>query len=61
VAMGDGSAIFRSSYTLEGKTLKVVLDEYYKRLDYSLEEFEEYRKVINAAADFNKVVVYLEQ
>ena len=51
--------VFKSSYTQEGNTVKVVIDEYYDVLDLPKEEFDDYRRVINAAADFNKVVLIL--
>ena len=51
--------VFKSSYTQEGNTVKVVIDEYYDVLDLPKEAFDDYRRVINAAADFNKVVLIL--
>ena len=58
---GEKVMAFESDYTLEGNLLKVVCDEYYTQNILPVELFEEYRKVINAAADFNKVVLYLEK
>lgn len=52
---------FTSSYTIEGDVLKLVCEEYYNDLRCPVEEFEEFRKVINAAADFNKIVLVLEK
>lgn len=57
---GDRTMSFTSTYTVEGNTVKVVIDEYYKNIEVPLEDFESYRKVINAAADFNKIVLFLE-
>jgi len=54
-------AEFTSSYTLEGNKLKVVVDEYYTKVHFPVEEFEDYRAVINSAADFNKIVLFLEK
>lgn len=51
--------VFKSSYTQEGNTVKVVIDEYYDVLDLPKEAFNDYRRVINAAADFNKVVLIM--
>lgn len=59
VEFPDGSASFKSTYAVDGNILTVDIEEYYKRIDYTKEEFEDYKKVINAAADFNKVVIYL--
>lgn len=61
VALEDGTAIFKSNYKVEGNKLTVEVDEYYSRIDFKVEEFEDYKKVINAAADFNKVVIYLSK
>ncbi len=52
---------FISSYTQEGNTVTVTVIEYYNRFNYPLEQFEEFRKVINAAADFNKIVLVFEK
>jgi hypothetical protein len=52
---------FTSNYTIEGNVLKLVCEEYYNELRCPVEDFEEFRKVINAAADFNKIVLVLEK
>jgi hypothetical protein len=59
----DEKAIFgfTSNYTIEGNVLKLVCEEYYNELRCPVEDFEEFRKVINAAADFNKIVLVLEK
>ncbi len=57
----DKAAGFVSSFEQEGNEVKVMVEEYYKRIDFSLQEFEDYRSVINAAADFNKIVLVLEE
>ncbi len=54
-------AEFVSTYVLEGNTLKVKVLENYRILTYPLAKFEDFRKVINAAADFNKVSLVLEK
>lgn len=54
-------ASFISSYSLENNILHIVCDEYYERVHYEVEEYEAYRAVINSAADFNKIVLYLEK
>ncbi len=58
----DGKVIadFISTYTLDGNTLTVTVDERYYKVRYEVSEFEGYRNVINAAADFNKIVIFLE-
>ncbi len=58
---GELQAQFKSEYVIEGKTVKVKIWEDYRALAYPLKSFEEFRKVINAAADFNKVTLVFEK
>jgi len=51
---------FKSSYKLEGNKLIVTANEYYKENKIDVSIYKEYRKVINSAADFNKIVLLLE-
>ncbi len=53
--------IFKSDYKLEGSLLTVNVTEYYKEIACRKEDFESFRKVINAAADFNKITLVLEK
>lgn len=59
----DGKDVcgFISSYKIEGSILTVEVNEYYKKVILPKDRFEDFRKVINAAADFNKVVLVLEK
>jgi hypothetical protein len=52
---------FVSTYTQTGNTVNILITESYKRIRYPLEQFDDFKKVINAAADFNKVVLVLEK
>lgn len=52
-------AKFNSSYTKEGNTIIVQNTEFYNVVKYPLELFDAYKNVINAAADFNKMVIVL--
>lgn len=52
---------FESSYSIEGNILKVKLHEYYKSHTYPMDRFATFKDVINAAADFNKVVLVLQK
>lgn len=56
---GKTEAAFTSSYVQNGNEITVTNVEYYHVLDYPLDIFEEYRSVINAAADFNKISIVL--
>ena len=52
---------FISSYKLNGPELIINIHEFYKEINYPVSLFEEFRKVVNASADFNKVVLVLEK
>lgn len=59
----NGEVIFNftSNYTKNGQIVTVIIDEYYTIFEIQPELFEEYRKVINSAADFNKITLVLEK
>lgn len=50
---------FHSNYRFEDGKLSIDIKEYYSELHYAIEEYQAFTKVINAAADFNKVVLVL--
>ncbi len=52
---------FTSSYTLSGNQLIVKVNEFYNQISIPLSEFEAFRSVINAAADFNKITLILKK
>lgn len=52
---------FRSSYVIEGKKVKVTVIENYRKTHFPKQDFPAFQKVINAAADFNKKVLFLEK
>ncbi|MCB9261554.1 MAG: DUF3857 domain-containing protein [Flavobacteriales bacterium] len=52
---------FVSTYKLEGSKLLIEINEYYYSINYTVEEYPKFEKVINAAADFNKVAVLLKK
>ncbi|PQJ68597.1 DUF3857 domain-containing protein [Polaribacter butkevichii] len=58
----DGKELFsfKSAYQLKGNTLTVTADEHYRENNIQVAMYEEYRTVINSAADFNKIVLLLE-
>ena len=51
---------FNSYYNLDGNLLKITADEHYEVNIVPPAIFEEFREVINSAADFNKIVLVLE-
>ena len=58
---GNKSMGFSSQYEVIDDKVNVFIKEYYKQLDYPLEDFEKFREIINAAADFNKKVLIFEK
>jgi hypothetical protein len=56
---GKLSCCFTSWYEVSGNKLTVYSREYYTENGYPADRFEAYRKVINAAADFNKKTIIL--
>ncbi len=58
---GRVSCCFTSDYEVTGNQLVIYSTEYYSELTYPVEDFEDFRKVINAAADFNKKTILLSK
>ncbi len=58
----DGKELlsFKSFYELQNGILKITADEHYRINLIETALYEEYRKVINSAADFNKITLVLE-
>jgi hypothetical protein len=50
---------FVSDYTLKDGLLTIEIEEQYNKTYYPLSSFEQYREVVNAAANFNKVTLVL--
>jgi len=57
----DPTMGFVSSYTLNGNKLEIKIHEFYNKLNYPSAQYEQFRKVINASADFNKVTIVFEK
>ncbi len=58
---GDKVIAFISSYRQEGDQYIINVEEYYKKLYFPVSLYEDYRRVINAAADFNKITLVIEK
>jgi hypothetical protein len=56
---GKESCFFKSKASIEGNTLRIIVQEYYNDVSYPKELYPDFRSVINAAADFNKKTVVL--
>jgi len=52
---------FSSDYSISGNKMTITVKEFYAQTGYPLTDTELFKKVINAAADFNKVVLVLEK
>ena len=57
----DATMGFISNYTVSGNKLLIKIHEFYKEVNYPVSMFEVFKKVINASADFNKVVLIMEK
>lgn len=53
--------LFQSDYEQKGQEVVVTIDEFYSQIDCNMENFEAFRKVVNAAADFNKITLVFEK
>lgn len=58
---GEEDLYFKSDYELNDNAVTVKCVEYYRTIMYPADKFDEYKKVINAAADFNKIVLVLQK
>lgn len=56
---GEKMAYFVSKQHQEGNVFIVEIDEGYTEVVYQLADFEKFRQVVNAAADFNKLTLVL--
>ena len=56
---GKETAGFITTYELKGNKLIITNVEFYKSIYYPKDKYEDFRKVINAAADFNKKTLIL--
>ena len=52
---------FVSSYKQEGNKITVEIVEEYRKTFYPLSQYEDFKKIINASADFNKIVLVLDK
>lgn len=58
---GERDMEFHSYYKTDGNKITVIIDEDYRQIRYPISMYENFRKVINASADFNKVVLFIEK
>ena len=57
---GNELLIFHSHYKLNGNLLVITADEHYRKNIIETSNYEDYRTVINSAADFNKLTLVFE-
>ena len=60
-ASGEPTMSFVSSYKVENNLLTIQVTEEYRKTYYPLREYEIFKQIINAAADFNKIALILEK
>jgi hypothetical protein len=58
---GQISMSFKSGFTQEDDTIHVKIHEFYDQLSYDMSVYPTFQKIINAAADFNKIVLIFEK
>ncbi|TCC89061.1 DUF3857 domain-containing protein [Pedobacter frigiditerrae] len=58
---GEQTMGFMSDYQLNGNVLTINVVEDYRNTHYPISQYEAFRKIINSASDFNKVVLVLEK
>lgn len=58
---GKTEAAFTSNFAQNKNEVTIENTEFYNIINYPLESFDQYKAVINAAADFNKIVVIVTQ
>ncbi|PWT70732.1 MAG: hypothetical protein C5B59_20225 [Bacteroidetes bacterium] len=58
---GERTMGFSSNFEQKGNTITVTIMEDYRKTYYPVSQFEEFKKIINASSDFNKVVLVLEK
>ena len=52
---------FYSKFAINENEINIENSEFYNIINYPLAKFDEYKAVINAAADFNKIVIMLSK
>jgi hypothetical protein len=52
---------FHSWYVRNGNTVTVTVEESYREVYYPIEMYDDFRRVMNASADFNKVVLFFDK
>ena len=57
---GNTTAYFKSNYELKGNKLTITATKSFTQLHYTVSEFDAFKKVVNAAADFGKASILLE-
>jgi hypothetical protein len=57
---GEVVMSFESNYVLEGNKIIIKVNEVYKTLKLPKSKYEDFRKVVNSAADFNKVALVFQ-
>jgi hypothetical protein len=57
---GEEIAKFESKFEQKGAQIIIKIQEFYKTHEFDLHRYEDFRNVINAASDFNKVAILIK-
>ncbi|MFA9390819.1 MAG: hypothetical protein ACERKD_13490 [Prolixibacteraceae bacterium] len=57
----DTILFFESKYSMDGNTLIIDIKEFYNQIHFSVDKYEQYREVVNIAADFEKKTLLFEK
>jgi len=58
---GKKIASFSSTVNIVDNVIKIKVNEFYAKVNIDKKYYEEFRKIINSAADFNKAIILLEK
>jgi len=58
---GETILIFSSDYIINSNVLKINIEEYYDQVYFDVDEYSDYRRVVNSASDFSKTILIIEK
>jgi len=58
---GETILIFSSDYIINSNVLKINIEEYYDQIYFDVNEYADYRRVVNSASDFSKTILIIEK
>jgi hypothetical protein len=59
---GDILGEYDAQYVIKSDTVQITMNEYYKVTDFSIEQYNSFRNLINSAAEFNKLsIIFIKE